>query len=70
MVRLPLHKNLVALYLGLQPESLSRALAKLREYGVRTVPDGIEISDPDALIAMVGNSFQTHAHPPTAAAPV
>ena len=56
IVRLPFHKHLVAHYLGLKPESLSRSLAKLKEYGVRTVPDGIEISNPGALEALIGET--------------
>ncbi|WP_372612781.1 Crp/Fnr family transcriptional regulator [Aquicoccus sp.] len=55
IVRLPFNKNLVAHYLGLKPESLSRSFARLKEHGVRTVPEGIEISDLDALNALVGD---------------
>lgn len=50
LVVLPYERNLVAAYLGLKPESLSRAFAKLREAGVRSAREGIEISDLDALL--------------------
>lgn len=49
LVVLPYERNLVAAYLGLKPESLSRAFAKLRNTGVRSTREGIEIDDLDAL---------------------
>ncbi len=42
---LPYDKSLVAARLGMKPESLSRALAKLRSYGVSTNGHQIELSD-------------------------
>jgi CRP-like cAMP-binding protein len=44
-VRLPLDKALIAGRLGMQPETLSRSLAKLRKLGVES--RGAEISIPD-----------------------
>ena len=52
LVVLPYERNLVAAYLGIKPESLSRAFAKLREIGVRSEREGIEIDDLDALLEM------------------
>ncbi len=49
-VRLPLDKAALAVKLGMQPESLSRAFARLREHGVATVAgDQIAIADVDLL---------------------
>ncbi len=42
---LPYDKSLVAARLGMKPESLSRALAKLRTYGVTTNGHQVELSD-------------------------
>ena len=44
-IDLPYDKSLVAARLGMKPESLSRALAKLRLYGVTTNGHKIELSD-------------------------
>ncbi|MBL6932760.1 MAG: cyclic nucleotide-binding domain-containing protein [Rhodospirillales bacterium] len=46
---LPYDKSLVAARLGMKPESLSRALAKLRSYGVTTNGHQVELSDIAAL---------------------
>lgn len=45
VLRLPYDKSLVAARLGMKPESLSRALAKLRDYGVSTQGDTVRIAD-------------------------
>ncbi len=50
-LRLPYDKSLVAARLGMKPESLSRALAKLRTAGVTTSSNIIEIEDMAALRA-------------------
>lgn len=50
LVVLPYERNLVAAYLGLKPESLSRAFARLRGVGVSSTKEGIEIADLDALL--------------------
>jgi CRP-like cAMP-binding protein len=48
-VRLPLDKTIIAGRLGMQPETLSRSLAKLRELGVRSARSEVTIPDVDAL---------------------
>lgn len=48
-VHLPLDKALIAARLGMQPETLSRALARLREIGVRTKGDEVAIADINSL---------------------
>jgi CRP-like cAMP-binding protein len=54
MVKLPFEKHLVVQYLGIQSESLSRNLAKLKAHGIQTTADGTDISNPDALREIVG----------------
>jgi CRP-like cAMP-binding protein len=49
IVRLPYDKGLVAARLGMQPETLSRALAKLRPLGVESQGGRVTIRDVDAL---------------------
>ena len=53
VVLLPFEKGLVASYLGMKPESLSRALGRLKGHGVRPRREEIEISDPAALDALI-----------------
>jgi len=48
-IRLPLDKTLVAARLGMQPETLSRNLAKLREVGVETRGAVVVVHDIAAL---------------------
>ena len=48
-VSLPYNKRLIAGHLGMQPESLSRAFARLREHGVRVDASKAEIYDIAAL---------------------
>ena len=45
VVKLPYEKSLIASRLGIQPESLSRLLNKLRGYGVNSIKNQIIISD-------------------------
>lgn len=45
VVQLPYDKTLVAARLGMKPESLSRALAKLRTWGVTTRGHQVELND-------------------------
>lgn len=49
LVYLPYEKALVASRLGIQPESLSRALNKLRGFGVNCVKNKVIISDIEEL---------------------
>ena len=49
VVRLPYDKTLVAARLGMKPESLSRALAKLRTFGVLTRGNIVELNDVQRL---------------------
>lgn len=51
-VQLPYNKRLVAGHLGMQPESLSRAFAKLRPEGVETDTNRVMIADVVALRAL------------------
>lgn len=48
-IHLPHDKSLVAARLGMQPETLSRSLAKLRNIGIETSADGMMIPDVVAL---------------------
>lgn len=49
MIRLPLEKALIAGRLGMQPETFSRALSKLRQHGVQCRGNEVTIKDIDAL---------------------
>ncbi len=49
VIRLPYDKSLVAARLGMKPESLSRALAKLRDLGVRTRGAEVHVADIERL---------------------
>ena len=49
VVRLPYEKRLLAGRLGMKPESLSRALIKLRQFGVRGRDDVFAIDDVGRL---------------------
>ena len=49
---LPCEKRQLAAYLGMTPESLSRALASLRAYGVRVDQAKVTLADADALRAL------------------
>ncbi|MEC9197558.1 MAG: Crp/Fnr family transcriptional regulator [Pseudomonadota bacterium] len=54
-VQLPYDKVLIAGRLGMKPESLSRAFAKLREHGVTIRNNSAEITDMTALAAFVAD---------------
>ncbi|MDW3118899.1 MAG: Crp/Fnr family transcriptional regulator [Roseovarius pacificus] len=58
---LPFDQVTLARYLGIQPESLSRALRNLSGYGVRATRSRIEITDIAALNALTQSSDdETH----------
>jgi CRP/FNR family transcriptional regulator, dissimilatory nitrate respiration regulator len=50
VIFLPYDKTLISRRLGMQPESLSRILSKLRKLGVRTEQNRVVISDVEALL--------------------
>lgn len=52
-IALPLDKNLIAARLGMQPETLSRGLAKLREAGVETDGHVLKVHDTAQLRRLV-----------------
>jgi hypothetical protein len=52
-VHLPVEKALIAARLGMQPETLSRGLARLRRVGVVVHAREVEIPDVAALRALV-----------------
>jgi len=49
ILRLPYDKSLIAARLGMKPESLSRALAKLRKLGVTSKSNTVEVDDLERL---------------------
>ena len=46
---LPFEKQLLARHLGIQPESLSRAFRKLRDYGIEVEGNRVILQHPEAL---------------------
>lgn len=50
VIFLPYDKTLISRRLGMQPESLSRILAKLRKLGVRTEQNRVVVNDVEALL--------------------
>lgn len=50
VIFLPYDKTLISRRLGMQPESLSRILAKLREHGVRTEQNRVIVDDMAVLL--------------------
>ncbi|GAB4387089.1 Crp/Fnr family transcriptional regulator [Albidovulum sp.] len=66
-VTLPFDKILIAGRIGMKPESLSRAFARLREQGVRIRNDKAEIADIERLRAFVDDDAAT-GHPEGSAA--
>ncbi|MFN3077995.1 MAG: helix-turn-helix domain-containing protein, partial [Alphaproteobacteria bacterium] len=51
-VRLPYDKKILASQLGMTPESLSRAIAKLRAVGIRSLGGALIVSDVGKLRAL------------------
>ena len=58
VVSLPYDKSLIASRLGMKPESFSRALARLRQLGVRTERNHVSVSDVAALSEYCKGSLQ------------
>lgn len=54
-IELPLDKSLIAARLGMQPETFSRALAKLKESGVTSAGHNIKVADMSAVRKLVKN---------------
>jgi hypothetical protein len=52
VVKLPIEKAVIAATLGMQPETFSRSLSKLRSFGVRIEGDEVSIPDVTALRRM------------------
>lgn len=61
---LPGLKKEIATRIGIRPATLSRAIKKLREYGVETSADCVRIASVDRLAALVGpRAPKRHASP-------
>jgi len=56
VIELPYDKSLIAARLGMKPESLSRALAKLRQHGVTTNGHEIKLENVLSLRAYCDSS--------------
>lgn len=52
-IELPYEKSLIAKRLGMTPESFSRALARLRAFGVTVEQETVQVADMSALSAFV-----------------
>ena len=63
VIQLPLDKALIAGRLGMQPETLSRCLAKLRQVGVVSKGARVSIADVDALRALSDSRVAAPASP-------
>lgn len=53
VITLPMDKSLIASRLGMQPETFSRALAKLKKLGVASTGHNVEIKDVSVLYEMI-----------------
>lgn len=62
--RLPYDKRLIAAHLGVQQETLSRAFAKLRDYGVRTETRLVFV-DSVTRLAAAYNDLESHKRIPS-----
>lgn len=56
VIHLPYEKSLIASRLGIQPESLSRTLNNLRDYGVNCVKDQVIVSNVSRLRSLAQDS--------------
>ncbi len=59
LIELPYEKTLIAQRLGMKPESLSRALAKLRPLGIRVDRENVSVSDLRLLARFAEATDQT-----------
>ena len=57
-IHLPLDKHLIAARLGMQPESFSRALAKLRGHGIECIGDEVTIESCQSLAALCDRTVE------------
>jgi CRP/FNR family transcriptional regulator, dissimilatory nitrate respiration regulator len=57
LIRLPYDKSILAGRLGMKPETLSRALARLRDIGVKTQGKDLLVTDFDALKKFTGSEL-------------
>jgi CRP/FNR family transcriptional activator FtrB len=68
---LPAEKRVLASYLGMTPETLSRMLRSLRDAGVLVEGQNVRLTDPTALALAAGEAAATKApvpaHPPQSA---
>jgi CRP-like cAMP-binding protein len=55
-LHLPIDKALIAARLGMQPETFSRALARLRSEGVESVGDRVRVGDIARLRELAGGA--------------
>ncbi len=62
IVALPYDKTLIASRLGLQPESLSRAFARLRPFGVAVHSEHVAVNDVGRLHRFANDARPTHLH--------
>ncbi|MCZ7594171.1 MAG: helix-turn-helix domain-containing protein [Hyphomicrobium sp.] len=61
VVELPFEKSLLANRLGMKPESFSRALRRLRSYGVTVERETVKIADVARLLGYVEYSEDDEA---------
>lgn len=62
-IALPYEKSLIANRLGMKPESFSRALARLRDFGVVVERDAVTIPDVARLAAFIEHARDEGLHP-------
>ena len=60
VLRLPLEKAVIAAMLGMQPETFSRSMSKLRSHGVEIDGDTVSIPDVASLRALSAGGRSTY----------
>lgn len=63
-IALPYEKSLIANRLGMKPESFSRALARLRDFGVVVDREAISVEDVARLIGFIEHAREQVGHEP------